>query len=184
MSELWDVFCEDSRENWPRYNDTALYWYGFEISIATACICTTNIPLIPIWYVVWNRNIYMISLLLLITWWSVQKGSCVSRCNRNDALIQSILLCKHRKISCFQLDILKLMKVMLQLNVNVFLLVIFVWNNKEIYNNYSSFCYIYYIWQAYMCMTQIIDMINTISVYIISVYILNQTSALSLCWPI
>ena len=23
--ELWDVFCEDLRENWPRYNGTALY---------------------------------------------------------------------------------------------------------------------------------------------------------------
>ena len=23
--ELWVVFCEDFRENWPRYNDIALY---------------------------------------------------------------------------------------------------------------------------------------------------------------
>ena len=23
--ELWVVFCEDFRETWPRYNDTALY---------------------------------------------------------------------------------------------------------------------------------------------------------------
>ena len=23
--ELWGVFCEDFAENWPRYNDTAMY---------------------------------------------------------------------------------------------------------------------------------------------------------------
>ena len=26
--ELWDVFCDDSGENWPRYNGTALYYTG------------------------------------------------------------------------------------------------------------------------------------------------------------
>ena len=25
MDELWGVFCEYLGENWPRYNDTALY---------------------------------------------------------------------------------------------------------------------------------------------------------------
>ena len=25
MGDLWGVLCEDSLENWPRYNDTALY---------------------------------------------------------------------------------------------------------------------------------------------------------------
>ena len=24
-AELWGVYCEDLGENWPRYNDTALY---------------------------------------------------------------------------------------------------------------------------------------------------------------
>ena len=25
MGELWGVYCEDLGENWPRYNDSALY---------------------------------------------------------------------------------------------------------------------------------------------------------------
>ena len=34
--ELWTVFCEDSGENWLRYNGTALYVCGVPGSLETS----------------------------------------------------------------------------------------------------------------------------------------------------
>ena len=48
MDKLWDIYCEDFWENWPRYNGTTLYVFGL----------------------VWKMSITW----LLMTWWLASPG--------------------------------------------------------------------------------------------------------------
>ena len=52
--ELWGVYCEDWGENWPRYNDTALYLGNVAVKYQVCAVWRSHI----MWE--WRRRVYRI----------------------------------------------------------------------------------------------------------------------------